>query len=271
MPRRATSLPAALRTAATCAALSLPACGGSTIHQPIAVQSSTDGPTTSGAAAAASKRVICDRLVEDFSATPIGEFPVGWRTRAAGEMPFATAKKIYTVEREQGRSVLHGVFTEKPITIGRLVQDWDLEEYPIVEWQWKAIRLPEGGDETRSEVNDAGAAVYAIWDVGFPMMIRGIKYSWSTTLPVGTHASKRLGYDQLLVMESGEANLGQWQTVRVDVLENSKQFFGWDEANAPDGLALYTDAGDTQSTAEAFWADFKLCRIEESAAEPAPK
>jgi hypothetical protein len=206
------------------------------------------------------KRIVCDRLIDDFASTPAGEFPRGWRTRDAGEMPAATADKLHVVELDGGKKVLHSTHKREAITIGRKIPDWKLTEYPYLEWRWKAVKLPLGGDERESGTNDSGAGVYVIWDVGFPFYVDGIKYAWSTTLPVGTRLSRRLGHDQLVVSESGARHLGKWRTVRVNVLDHHRRFFDRDEPRAPDGIALLTDADSTGTEAEAYYADFRLCR-----------
>jgi hypothetical protein len=176
-------------------------------------------------------------------------------------MPLATSSRAYVVEQEGEGRVVHARFREKPLTIGTPVKDWDLERYPILEWRWRAVTLPTGGDETNSDTNDSAAAVYAVWHLGFPMMVRGIKYSWSTSLPIGVHASKRLGYDQLLIVETGQERLGTWQRVQVNVAEHAARFFKGTEVGAPDIVALFTDADDTQSDSEAYFDEFRLCRV----------
>ena len=218
------------------------------------------GNTSVGKRAKPSVKLICDRLIDDFSGSRVGAFPRGWRTRDEDEMPEARAKRMYVVERERQRKVLHARYRDTAITIGRLVRDWDLRRYPVLSWEWKATELPRGGDERESSRNDSAAAVYAIWDIGFPFYVNGIKYAWSSTLDVGRHISKRLGHDHVLVEQSGSARLDQWQKVYVNVRDHRKRFFGRDAASPPDGIALLTDADATESGAEAYYANFRLCR-----------
>ena len=202
---------------------------------------------------------MCDRIVEDFSSSTPGEFPSGWHAQGGDDPAGVLGKSLYVVEEQAGQRVLHAKFLRETVTIARVVPDWSLEERPILQWKWKAVSLPDGGRETDSSLNDTGAAVYAIWKIGFPFYLRGIKYAWSSTLPVGTRSSKRLGYDQMLVVESGPERIGTWQTVRVDVRANYREFFGRDDADSPTGIAVMTDADATSSQAEAYYADFRLC------------
>jgi hypothetical protein len=209
----------------------------------------------------ARRPVVCDRPIEDFSSSRVGHFPTGWRTRDPDEMPRAQARHLYQVESVEGRHVLHARYAAEAITIGRKVANWNLDEYPILQWRWKAVTLPRGGNERHSRTNDSAAGVYVIWDVGFPFRVEGIKYAWSTTIDVGGRYSKRLAHDQLLVVESGTQRAGTWVTVRVDVRAHRKKFFDEDAAEPPDGIAVLTDADATASSASAYYADFALCRL----------
>lgn len=211
-------------------------------------------------------KVQCDRLVEDFSTSEIGKFPSGWEARDDDTKELA--RDVYLVEKDGTRNVLHGTWKERTVTIGRPIRDWNFEEYPILQFEWKAVKLPPGAVETEEDKNDTAAGVYAIWKLAPPMFIRGIKYSWSSSLPVGTRASKRLNHDQLVVMESGSKNVGTWQSVRVNVLRHYRELFDRDDAKRPDGIALMTDADNTSSAAEALFADFKLCRLAKTTADP---
>jgi len=216
------------------------------------------------------KQVVCDRVIEDFSGSAAGEFPVGWRAQGEDDPERVHDKSLYVVEEQAGQRVLHAKFLRETVTIALVVKDWNIAEHPILQWKWKAASLPHGGQETDSSRNDTGAAVYAVWHIGFPFYLRGIKYAWSSTLPVGTRSSKRLGYDQMLVVESGKKRVGSWQTVRVDVRAHYQAFFGRDDKANPTGIAVMTDADATSSQAEAYYADFRLCRVEGGSGPAAP-
>jgi hypothetical protein len=230
----------------------------------------SDGTTTASPLPVASSQVVCDRIVEDFSGSKIGEFPAGWRVHGEDDPAGVLDKSLYVVEEQEGQRVLHAKFLRETVTIALVVEDWSLAQRPVLQWRWKAVHLPVGGKETDSSLNDTGAAVYAIWHVGFPFHLRGIKYAWSSTLPVGTRSSKRLGHDQMLVVESGNEHVGSWQTVRVDVRVHYRTFFGRDDSASPTGIAVMTDADATSSQAEAYYADFRLCRVEQASGRSAP-
>jgi len=204
--------------------------------------------------------LICDRVIDGFAGAEPGAFPSEWSAPDDDETRRARSLEMYVVKDVDGRRAIHAQYAQEAITIGRETPEWDLEEYPVLSWEWKVVTLPKDADETQSARNDSAAGVYAIWDVGFPFYVDGIKYAWSTTLAPGTRNDKRFGHDQLLVVEGGEEHAGRWQRVHVNVREHYREFFGEEEAKSPDGIALLTDADATGSQAEAYYADFRLCR-----------
>lgn len=209
---------------------------------------------------AAPTKVVCDRVLENFSSSKVGAFPHGWRTKEADQMALASKDGRFVVEQDGGRKVLHVTYRDQALTIGKSFEGWDLAQYPVLQFQWKAVKLPTGGNEDSMSHNDCGAAVYGFWDVGFPFSVNSIKYTWSSTLKVGTEISKRLGHDFVRVMQSGTAGVGRWHTVRVDVRADYQRLFKTDRPPAPSGIAVLTDADATGSEAEAYYADFRLCR-----------
>jgi Protein of unknown function (DUF3047) len=244
------------------------ACGGTTVLAPLAQPPTVNAQPGDSAAAAdgggepTGPKLVCDKVIDDFASLAVGAHPSNWQPR--DDDTAELAKRVYTVaDGEDGKRVLHAVWQEKTVTIGLPVPDWDMDAYPILSWRWKAVKLPEGADESVSDKNDTGAAVYASWKVGFPMFVRGIKYAWSSSLAIGTRTSKRMKHDQMLVVESGRENLGQWRTVRVDVRDHARKFFEDDEIAPPDGIAIMTDADSTKTAAEAYFADFRLCHFVE--------
>lgn len=206
------------------------------------------------------RELVCDYMLENFSASKVGQFPVGWRTRDADQMPLVQQKQIYVVAKEGKRKVLHARYRDTAITIGKSVKGWNLDDYPVLQWQWKAVKLPTGGNEDRHGKNDCAASIYSFWDIGFPFQVDSVKYTWSSTLKVGTQLRKRLGHDYVRVLESGTRALSQWRTMRVNLKEDHRRLFGKQQTRHPSGIALLTDADATNSEAEAYYADFRLCR-----------
>lgn len=203
--------------------------------------------------------LICDRVIDDFSADAIGSWPSGWRERDGATPADALRHSRYLVEQAAGFKALRAAYGDKSVTIGRSVANWDLQRYPVLQWRWQAVQLPKGGDEARSGHNDTAASVYVFWKAPWPFRVSSLKFTWSTTRPVGAHSDRALGHYHVRVMDSGRANLGQWRTVNADVLTEATLRFGKD-LEAPIGIAVLTDGDDTESPSEALYAQFRLCR-----------
>jgi hypothetical protein len=247
-------------TALLCACLMVAsACAG------ILGDAKLETPTTSPHVAAG---LICDVVVDDFNRVTPGAFPQGWETFDKGELPAVQASGTFTVESSAGEHVLHARYKSKAVALGHGIADWDMRRYPYLTWRWKAVSLPKGGNETQSDLDDTAASVQAVWLIGFPFMVRTLRYTWSSTLPAGTRASNRLGHDQLLALEGGPQHGGQWRQATVNVLEHYQQWFGMSDTAPPTGISIQTDADATQSSAEAYYADFRLCRKAEASTTP---
>jgi hypothetical protein len=210
--------------------------------------------------------LICDRVLEDFSASVPGEFPRGWRTKHEHNAAEARERRLYVVETIDGAPALHATYGTHTITVVRGLPRWDLARYPVLAWRWRAVLLPAGGDEGDAERNDSAASVYLVWDVGFPFRVADLRFAWSTTLPAGRTLTKRLGTERIVVAESGPAD--GWRHVQVDLLAEASALLGLDAPPSPAFLALTTDADATASSAEAFYADFRLCRRAEDGRRP---
>jgi hypothetical protein len=214
--------------------------------------------------------LICDVVIDDFQQVAVGAFPEGWETFDKSELPEVRASGAFQVQADGAQHVLRARAVGEAVGLGHGIHGWDMQRYPYLTWRWKAVTLPKGADETKSELDDTAASVQGVWLIGFPFMVRTLRYTWSSTLPTSTRASNRLGHDQLVVLESGAEHRNQWRQATVNVLEHYQQWFGMTDATPPTGISIQTDADSTQSSAEAYYADFRLCRKAQKAQALAP-
>ncbi len=225
--------------------------------------------------------------LEDFSSSPLNSFPSGWTPREeAGKKVYLVAKDgdmLFLRARAAGaRSAGNGIEADRPVK-------WNIEEYPILRWQWRARVLPRGANEHTGK-DDSALGVY----IGFCpaenldlcerslkgklslsdrimlpklLLTKGVgslKYIWSEQLPKGFEFDA--GPKAVKVLESGApANRDGWVQERVDVAADYRRRFGVKKLLNPIGLAILTDSDDTrsdnaQSEAEGDYADFKVCR-----------
>jgi hypothetical protein len=120
--------------------------------------------------------------------------------------------------------------------------DWNLKEHPRLKWRWRALHLPEGASE--KDENDTGGAVYVTFGTDWLGRPKSIKYTYSSTLPVGTTVS--FGPLKVIVVESGqEPRTGTWKTEMRHVRNDYRQVFGDDPPNRPVSITI---SGDSDST-----------------------
>ena len=220
-------------------------------------------------------------ILEIFSSSTLNSFPSGWTPREEA------GRKVYVVTKEGDmhfvraratgpRSAGNGIEADRPVK-------WNLEEYPILRWQWRPRVFPRGSDEHTGK-DDSALGVY----IGFCppedldlcerslkgklslsdrlalpklLLTKGVgslKYIWSEQLPKGFEFDR---CKAVKVLESGApASRDQWVEERVDVASDYQRRFGVQNLLNPIGISILTDADDTQTSAEGDYADFKLCR-----------
>src|SRR5688572_30056644 len=83
-----------------------------------------------------SPKVVCDRVLEDFSQSKVGAFPKGWKSKDADDTSLATQDGRFVVEQDGSRKVLHATHRTRAITIGKTFDGWDLNQYPVLQFQW---------------------------------------------------------------------------------------------------------------------------------------
>lgn len=207
-------------------------------------------------------KLVCDTMFEDFRSSTPGEFPQGWKPKYDHYFEEVKEKKLYVVDRDSVKgNVLKATYGTHTTTILKAFEDWDLEKYPGLQWEWKATVLPEGADESDSSKNDSAASVYVVWNVGFPMQAKALRFAWSSTQKVGSVFKRRMDHDNIFILQSGKEHLNQWRTETVNVRDLYNEHILLSKRNRkPFALVLTTDADATASKAQAYYANFKLCR-----------
>lgn len=205
-----------------------------------------------GLARAAAVSPAAVSVVEDWRAQALGRrgIPEGWEPYPTpGSRPEYDFTVVETAAGERALQLKsHGDRSTiaRPVTI-------DLVAHPILEWRWKAVQLPRGGDIRRRATSDLTAHVLIVWPRA-PRLLRSrlLAYAWDATAPAGTIApSQKTPTVTFIVVRSGLTGLGQWLTERRDVQADYRTVFG--EAPDPVGVvALSIDTNDTRTHAEAL-------------------
>jgi hypothetical protein len=191
-----------------------------------------------------------DFVVEDWK-QKIGAtgIPPGWQGQNWG-----SPKYDFKVEENEGRAALHMKSVNEGSTISREVKGKvQLKATPMLEWSWKAVVLPTGGNSCKKATDDQAAQLFVGWP-RFPEPVRSriIGYVWDTTLPVGTICkSEKTGTVTYVVVRSGSADLGKWVTERRNVVEDFTRIYG-EAPDNPGGVSISIDSNDTNSVSESF-------------------
>ena len=157
------------------------------------------------ATAWAAERVV----VEDWRSYPHGTrgIPRDWKEQTWG-------KPAYDLEivSDDGQPALHlRSKGETSAIIRDLKASVDLKETPIIEWSWKVMTLPTGGNACHKSTDDEAAQVYVAW-VRTPETVRSriIGYVWDSTAPAGTICkSEKTSTVTYVVLRSGRRRTRQ--------------------------------------------------------------
>jgi hypothetical protein len=202
-------------------------------------------------------------MIEDFERYTPGTFPERW--------VFVTSDKrilSYEETRDPGEKVVvkeeEGNQFVRLITDGAALRytlrndtnfDWDLRDHPHLQWRWRALHLPEGASER--DKNDTGGAVYVTFGTDWLGRPKSIKYTYSSTLSVGTVVS--FGPLKVIVVDSAkEPRMGEWKMKRQNVVQDYRQVFGEDPPNRPVSITLWSDSDTTNDSARVDVDDLML-------------
>jgi hypothetical protein len=190
-------------------------------------------------------------LYISFKGEELGNFPSGWAS-----FDNRNAHKIYSIHAEGGKKFIHSESKGSAVQIG-YEKKWNLKEFPVLQWEWRAIRFPEGTNEREKSGNDSVLGLYIVF--GRWPMLKAIKYIWSDTLPVGTSFNSPAYKDsKILVVRSGRSQAGSWIRERRDVLSDFHLLFGYEEKNpVAKGIAILTDSDNTNSHAVGDYGEFE--------------
>lgn len=217
--------------------------------------------------AQSSDRPGCDRvpsevnckLLDDFEADTPGTPPSRWRA-LSGKTPVPLTKGDKMTERKNiyvrsedgnqfGRIETDAKALRVVLPFENSERDWSLDKRPILRWRWRAKDLPDGANEKHSSSNDTGGAVYVTLGTDWLGRPKSIKYTYSSTLPVGTTVD--YGVLKVLVLASKkEQGLDKWVFHERNVIQDYKKLFGDTPKKTPFGIAIWSDSdtmGDTST------------------------
>ncbi|PSQ87100.1 MAG: hypothetical protein BRD30_08950 [Bacteroidetes bacterium QH_2_63_10] len=207
------------------------------------------------------------KLLDDFESDTTGAPPHRWRTNEGRNSlirltnPDAMDPKQNVYVREENGNQFARVHTEgkafRAIMSHKRALDWDLEKRPVLQWRWRAQALPEGGNEKYDRSNDTGGALYVTVEKNWLGMPKSIKYTYSSTLPVGTTVD--YGPLKVLVVASrAEQGTGEWITHERDVLADYDRLFGDNPDGQPLAIMMWSDSDTMNSVGTIDFDDLAL-------------
>lgn len=227
--------------------------GDSTQQQTAAPESA--GQEKAGAKKAATGPEAQDRIVvARFSAVQNGA-PAGW------VVDLKKGSDNFSVERDGTELVLHMVSKNNSFGLKKEAHI-NIREYPYLNWRWKAVRMPPGGDVRSAKTDDQAIQLYIAFPaLGWPAALNSpvIGYVWDNESPRGYFGRcKQIGGDKLryLVLRNKSDKLGEWQAEKRNVYQDYKTMFKDIKNGEPDavthGLQIHINSQHTGTEAESY-------------------
>lgn len=220
------------------------------------------------ARAAGAKRVELPR----FSAMPAGaRLPVGWTHQV---LPSVERANRFDLVGDEGTTVLR-VLSERSASTLAVTQRIETAATPRLRWRWWVSNTVGGSDLRRKTGDDYAARVYVLFDfpldrlgVGDRLKISAARLLHGADLPAaalcyvwGTaQAAGESGWNaytdrlRMIVVDAGEAYVGQWREGVRDVAADFRAAFG-DPVPAVSGVAVGADTDNTGGKVEARFGD----------------
>ncbi len=152
-------------------------------------------------------------------------------------------------------------------------------ELGAIEFNWWVGGMPEGATVTDAAHDDASARIVLAFDgdeanlsprnrmlfelartlTGEAPPYATLMYVWDAKAPVGTEVvSARSDRMRKIVVASGRENLGTWRRFERDVVADFRRIYPGESPGMLVGMALMTDADNTQGRVEACYGTIRL-------------
>ncbi len=131
------------------------------------------------------------------------------------------------------------------------VNNLNLDTHGLVNWKWKVKQHPKGGDTRDKKVDDQAAQLILAFEGRY-----AITYIWDPSAPPGFNKDASIPLivsNKVVVLESGDKNLGKWVDVQRDVKADFKALYK-KEAPKLKGVAFQINSQYTKTTCEAFFS-----------------
>jgi len=227
------------------------------------------------ASPASAQRIESASLLAPFSsARPGTMLPPGWELFRIAPNKSLT---LYRFVEDLGVVVLHAHAEASASGIVAPVR-FDINASPILQWRWKVAQLIDDadnavasredspvriilnfdGDRAKLSLRDKASSAIAKRISGRDLPYAELMYIWSNRAPVGTVIENPHTHRiEMVVATTGAANVGQWVTVRRNVVEDFRRAFNELPGLLTD-VGVLTDTDNTGATVDAWYGDIRF-------------
>lgn len=213
------------------------------------------------------------QMVEDFESDSVGQLPYNWFEQRGVNRPYHYPEEIkedyfYRVREERDpNSEVNKFLRYDGIKAKHLsfplhqVNNLNLNNTPVLSWKWRIWDVPAGADERNNKANDTAASIYVVFKIKRMALVKevpqSIRYTWSSSLPVGTEISTFFGHQKIVVVGSGQASkpAGEWMAFSRNLKEDYERLFGEKMPDSPLAILLLSDGDSTNDPAKADYDD----------------
>jgi hypothetical protein len=223
------------------------------------------------------RRALAAEAIEAmrFSALRAGDALPGWLKPYAFEgRPRHTE---YALVEDAGRTVLRARADASTSGLIRELRA-DPRTHPLLAWRWKVTKLLARSDIATRDGDDFPARLYLTFDLdiatlrigervklrlaralwGAQVPLAALCYVWDTRAPQDTVVPNAYtDRVQMVVADSGAAQLGQWVERVRDVGADYRRAFGA-EAPPVNGVVVSADTDNTGESAESYFGDIEF-------------
>jgi hypothetical protein len=195
-----------------------------------------------------------DRIIIETFSHGVDEkgTPIGWELKENEGAPQISLVK------EGDDHVLHLVSDKASFGLTKEIEV-DLKEYPFINFRWKAIELPKGGDFREKKTDDQAGQLYVVFGT-FKLTAKIVGYLWENKTPkLTTGVSPAWGKTRLIVLQSGPENIGKWMQEKRNVYDDYQALFG-KEPPKTSLISIFINSQHTKSRAECYYGEISFSK-----------
>ena len=212
-------------------------------------------------------------MVEDFESDSLGQLPFNWFEQRGVNRPYLYTEEIkkdyfyqiieegYSKDEVNKFLRFHGVIAKHLNFPLHQVTNLNLNDTPILSWKWRVWDVPDGADEGNNKLNDTAASIYIVFKIKKMALVKevpqSIRYTWSSSLPVGTEISTFFGNQKIIVVGTEQTNkpIGEWLLFSRNLKDDYERLFEEKMPSTPLAILILSDGDSTNDVTKADYDD----------------